>query len=106
MMGARKLQEGEIIFDLGKFLPEGRSFWWSSEVDDMIGALKEHMPTHIGGVAHQESARSSVNYQVLHVVLAGGIAEKEFRFQASRVIAHQQASGRRSGAVKSHLAAS
>ena len=105
-MGARKLQEGEIIFDLGMYLPAGRSFWWSSEVDDMISALKEHMPTHVGGVAHQESARSHVNYQMLHVSLGSGISEKEFRFQASRVIAHQQASGRRRGTAKSHQAAS
>ena len=105
-MGARKLQEGEIVFDLGKFLPAGRTFWWSSEVDDMISALKEYMPAHVDKVATQESARSHVNFQVLHVALGGGISEKEFRFQASRVIAHQQASGRRSGAPKHHRAAS
>lgn len=87
-MSKHKLQEGGIVFDLGEFLPDGRSFWWSSEVDYMIVALQEHMPAHVGIIMTEESARSHVNYQVLHVTLGGGISEEEFRTQAARVIAH------------------
>jgi hypothetical protein len=91
MMSKHKLQEGEVVFDLGEFLPHGRSFWWSSEVDDMIAALHEHMPAHVGTIMTEESARSHVRYQVLHVTLSGGASEEEFRLKAAWVISHHKA---------------
>lgn len=66
-MRARKLNSGEVRLDLGEFLPAGKKFWWSSEVDDIVQQLRNQMPDMIVGVSHEIHVRSSVGYQVLHV---------------------------------------
>lgn len=96
-MSKHKLQKHEIALDLGEFLPNGRQFWWSSEVDEMIDALCEHMPAHIGVIMTAESARSHVNYQVLHVRLISDIPEQEFRERAGLLVEHYKTHSLHSG---------
>lgn len=93
-MQIHRAQEGEIVLDLGVFLSGGRKFWWSDEVDEMMAALREHMPEHIASIITEVSARAHPKYQVLHIALKTDIPEGEFRTQAKQVIATYKAKQR------------
>lgn len=88
MMTKRKLQDDEIVLDLANFLPGGRKFWWTSEVNSIVTALNDHMPGLIRSLEHETRTESHPHYQVLHIALSDGTSEEEFRRQVAIVMSY------------------
>ena len=90
----RKPLEEEIVLDLAQFLPGGRKFWWADEVDEMVRAIREHMPEHIDYIVNETTSRAHVRHQVLHVALSNNLPEEEFHSQVRQVIGLYKAAAR------------